>query len=157
MTKASESSSDAKRTTVTRHAENEVGEERRTNEPEAPLLCPSSHGGEGAILLGVFTGGGSLTYVTPKHRVDEEFLRRAGPRPEERFRFSRPCIEGRCDNWSEGRCGLIARLSDAEAEKAKASTLPACSIRAHCRWFKQKGRDACSVCPLVRYPINRSS
>ena len=29
------------------------------------------------------------------------------------------------------------------------SPLPKCSIRSHCRWFFQHGRDACAVCPLI--------
>ena len=124
---------------------------------KAPPLCPSSRGQEGATVLGISRGDGSLTYITPRHTVDGDFLRRAGPRPEERFRFSLPCVEGRCGNWSGSRCELIARLAAAEGEGAARGPLPACSIRSQCQWFHQAGPDACGACPRVRYPVERLS
>jgi hypothetical protein len=30
-----------------------------------------------------------------------------------------------------------------------ALVLPRCSIRRQCRWFQERGRDACAVCPLI--------
>lgn len=128
------------------------------NRVKAPLLCPSSRGDEGAIVLGISKGDGLLTYITPRHTVDHDFLSSAGPRPEERFRFSLPCIEGRCGNWSGSHCELIARVfAAAGAESTAPSPLPACSIRSQCQWFSQIGPSACSVCPHVRYPIDRLS
>ena len=129
--------------------------------PDTGRLCPSARCEDGAILLGIVGKNGVVGYVRPLMRVDEAFVRKAreGHAPERRFRFSQPCIESACKQWSGDRCGVIDRALPA-AEEAGASytsgkALPRCTIRPRCRWFAQAGRDACAVCPLVITDVGR--
>lgn len=115
--------------------------------------CPSATCQEGALLLGVMTGSGRLAYVQPPTRVDAEFVARAKARghPERTFRFSSPCIEGACPQWTGDHCGLgevLAKQVDVIPPPTSAG-LPTCAIRSSCRWYSEQGRDACAVCPLV--------
>lgn len=101
------------------------------------------------MLIGVRTPAG-LGYVTPPLPVDAEFVERVaqtGGAAEQRFRFSEPCIEHGCQQWTGEACGLIDRLL--ETGTAAATDLPACGIRSRCRWFAQERERACAVCPLV--------
>lgn len=116
-------------------------------------LCPSAPAAEGAILLGVVGPDGAVGYLQPSLTVDSDFLERAarGRPAEERFRFSSPCIEGRCGYWTGTSCGVIEQVlarQDAQ-ELPVAAALPHCSIRRSCRWFAQSGPRACSACPYV--------
>jgi hypothetical protein len=115
--------------------------------------CPSALCEEGALLLGVMTSSGKLAYVQPPLRVDADFVARAKARgrPERTFRFSSPCVEAACPQWTGDHCGIGELVtSQAHTVAAPASgELPNCAIRSSCRWFFEQGRDACSVCPLV--------
>ena len=117
------------------------------------LACPSSRCEPGATLLGVIEADGTVGYITPQLTIDDDFVERArrGREPERRFRFSNPCVEAGCRQWTGSRCGLIDRVLDADLEPAQPERagLPHCSIRSSCRWFEQSGADACRVCPLV--------
>src|SRR5829696_2703093 len=118
-------------------------------------LCPSARCEEGAILLGIVGKDGVVGYVSPLIRVDKDFVRQAykGRTPEKRFRFSQPCIERGCLQWTDSRCGVIDRALQAKEEANATNTaidvLPNCTIRPRCRWFAQVGHRACTVCPLV--------
>ena len=118
-------------------------------------LCPSARCEGGAILLGIVGNDGVVGYLSPLIKVDEAFVRKArkGRKPEERFRFSQPCIESGCGQWTGSRCGLIDRAlqaaDQAEVAVTPGGALPKCTIRPRCRWFAQLGRRACAVCPLV--------
>jgi hypothetical protein len=149
---------------------------QRDQEPPATTThevksCPSAPCIEGALLLGVRTGAGRLAYVQPPTRIDSAFVATAHEqgRPESRFRFSLPCIEAGCSQWNGSGCGLVDLLMDDErpapaptpadvlaAEPAAPTDppapsrrLPACAIRRTCRWYHQRGAEACAVCPLV--------
>jgi hypothetical protein len=115
--------------------------------------CPSSACQEGALLLGVMTDAGTLAYVQPPTRVNAEFVSRAQAlgRPERRFRFSLPCIESGCPQWTGSGCAVVDEvLEDAEGdEPAVPAQLPHCAIRSSCRWYSQRGAAACAVCPLI--------
>ena len=113
--------------------------------------CPSAPCIEGALLVGVRTDSGRLAYVQPPTRVNAEFVARARAmgRPESRFRFSLPCIEAGCSQWTGSGCGLADMLVEHESAVPAATHLPACAIRRTCRWFAQHAADACAVCPLV--------
>lgn len=116
-------------------------------------LCPSAPATEGAILLGIVGPEGQVGYVQPLLRIDADFLVRAHARgaPEERFRFSSPCVEARCGYWTGSACGVIEQVlqrHDAGDLPATAD-LPHCMIRSACRWYAQAGREACGVCPYV--------
>jgi hypothetical protein len=113
-------------------------------------LCPSAPAQEGSILLGVVQADGSIAYLKDRIEVTREFLEiaRFGRSPEQRFRFSAPCRESACGQWTDGGCRLPESLADAIPE-SESDRLPHCSIRARCRWFDQAGAAACRVCPLV--------
>ena len=121
------------------------------------ILCPSACCHEGAILLGIVLPDGRVAFTEGRPTVDRDFVsvatsegRRA---PERRFRFSSPCVQGACRQWTGTQCGVIvaamdeARNQDHEAPATQ--ELPPCGIRDDCRWFRQSGREACAVCELV--------
>jgi hypothetical protein len=117
---------------------------------DGPQLCPSGRCEPGAKLLGVVQENGAVAYLGEPLEIDEAFVERASKRgkPERRFRFVNPCAECGCKQWTGTRCSVIdntmAELSGSEAE-----ALPRCGIRPHCRWFRQSGAAACSICSLV--------
>ena len=114
--------------------------------------CPSAYCQEGALLLGVMTPGGTLAYLQPPTRVDADFVARAKAmgRPESRFRFSGPCIEAGCPQWTGEGCAVVDEVLENETPVAADSgRLPRCGIRRTCRWFSQRGAAACAVCPVV--------
>ena len=115
-----------------------------------PKLCPSARCEPGAILLGMVGQDDQVAYITPAMRVTERFVEiaQAKGRPEERFRFAQPCACDGCGHWQDERCGVADTLV-ALCEPAEAEHLPKCSIRADCRWFDQRGVEACRICPLV--------
>jgi hypothetical protein len=121
-------------------------------EPSGAKACPSGPCREGALLLGVMTPEGRLGYIKPATRVDADFVARAKAmgRPESRFRFSVPCVEGDCPQWNGEGCAVVETVIEetASLDLAEAS-LPQCGIRATCRWYSQRGAKACAVCPLV--------
>jgi len=127
--------------------------ESRTSE----VLCPSARCREGAVLLGIVGSNGILGYVTPQATIDAEFVGRvgAGRSPGKRFRFAEPCVTERCVHWAGNECRVIEDViaqfghSEHPEEATLGRVLPRCSIRPRCRWFRQRGGEACSVCPLV--------
>ena len=116
--------------------------------------CPSARAQEGAILLGVVGPDGRVGYISPAVRIDDRFVetaRRQGS-PEQRFRFAGTCVECRCKQWDNGRCGVIDTVLEAKAaavDPPEPESLPRCGIRPSCRWFHQTGPAACAVCPFV--------
>ena len=120
------------------------------------ILCPSSPCKEGAILLGIVLADGSVAYASNHIVVDAGFVRNATREgshpPETRFRFSSPCVQGACRQWTGSRCGVIDEVTTTTREAgydADQKELPACSIRPDCRWFQQTGAAACAVCNIV--------
>ncbi len=117
-------------------------------------LCPSAPAAAGASLIGVVDAKGRVVHLITPLVVDENFVevaRRNGT-PERRFRFSAPCQEGRCSHWAGQQCGLIGKLHGAAAEIGLSNDeapLPPCTIRSQCRWWQQRGRQACGVCSVV--------
>jgi hypothetical protein len=115
--------------------------------------CPSALCEEGALLLGVMTAEGRLAYIQPPTTIDSGFVDRAKERghPERSYRFSSPCVEGGCPQWTGDHCG-IGELVAKEAPQTLAESparLPNCAIRSSCRWHFEQGPAACAVCPLV--------
>jgi hypothetical protein len=119
------------------------------------VLCPSSTCHEGALVIALLGEDGRLGYVRPALPVDKEFVRQAGEHgdPESRFRFADPCAQDACSHWNDRHCTLVGRLIDAAPlpEPESPAAFPRCDIRSDCRWFAQRGRDACGVCPTVVY------
>jgi len=116
------------------------------------ILCPSAHATEGAILLGVRQSDGTVLFIKDRISVTKEFLDIAskGDEPETRFRFSCPCIGKGCKQWVDGGCSLPDRLINMISSSDSVNEpLPDCSIRAECRWFNQRGYEACRICPII--------
>jgi hypothetical protein len=102
-------------------------------------------------LLGVMLPNQRLGYAVDRFVITQEFVDAAqtGRPPEQRFRFSSPCVQNACREWNAGRCGVIDYVLPELAAEVGSDPLPACPIRRNCRWFMQSGARACRVCPLV--------
>ena len=129
-------------------------EEQAENETE--VTCPSGRCREGAVLVGIVGPDGRLGYITPAMPIDADFVThaRVGRTPESRFRFGEPCVKERCAQWAGDHCGLIDGLLASPRGTTATSaprdmSLPRCGIRSSCRWFRERGADACTICPLV--------
>lgn len=112
--------------------------------------CPSSRAEEGALVIGMVQGDGTVGIFGRPLPVDADFLEnaRAGRAPEKRFRFSAPCVKSDCRQWSDGRCGVIDKVLNMAPVEERPALRP-CGIRADCRWYSQVGAKACAVCTLV--------
>lgn len=123
------------------------------------LHCPSAPAAPGAKLFGIVQADGRVGLFGKALTVDEAFLAKArkGRAPEKRFRFAAPCVQQGCRQWRDGQCGVIRRVMEAVGEAAggdqpdgtKDAGLQPCALRGHCRWFAERGRAACGVCPEV--------
>lgn len=117
-------------------------------------LCPSAPAEAGAMLIGVVGPDGRIARLGTPLEIDADFVAKvkATGSPERHFRFSAPCQEGKCQNWTDGQCGLVGALqaaaSGAGLLAADTAARP-CPIRAACRWWRQRGRAACDVCAFV--------
>jgi hypothetical protein len=125
-----------------------------TDKGAGPTLCPSAPASPGAALVGVLEENGRIANLPKPLPIDAEFIDAAKERgpPEQRFRFTAPCQQGRCVHWTGQECGLIGQLhrSALEAGLALADrSLPRCAIRPRCRWWIQDGPAACAICPLI--------
>ncbi len=76
---------------------------------DEPALCPSAPATPGALLIGVVEETRRVANLATPIPVDDGFVEaaRAHGSPERRFRFSIPCVEGRCGHWTGSACGLI--------------------------------------------------
>jgi hypothetical protein len=105
----------------------------------------------GATAFGVIDHGNEmplLGYLDQPTPVSPELLDLAKPlRPTQIFRFAAPCQGDRCGHWSGAACTLVDRIT--ELLPVVSLTLPPCRIRSDCRWFAQRGRNACVRCPQV--------
>lgn len=115
------------------------------------MLCPSANCQPGAILLGIVERDGQVSLATERIAVDEQFVKIAqqGRTPEKRFRFADKCIQSGCKQWIGEHCGVIDNVIKTIGDAPASPKLPQCSIRSQCRWYEQRGRAACFVCPLV--------
>jgi hypothetical protein len=113
------------------------------------------------VVLGVVLAPGQVAYLSPNVPVSAELLdelAQGGIPIENRMRFACACREHQCKQWSggagpDGRCGLIDRAIVTLAISEGLEELPACGIRATCRWFAQYQRKACAACPeVIRRP-----
>lgn len=115
--------------------------------------CPSAPAAPGALMIGIVGTDGMVHPLARALPVDAEFVesaRRHGS-PEARFRFSSPCVEGACSQWTGQSCGIVAKvLAHMERQETVEPTgIPRCAIRASCRWHAERGFDACRACLYV--------
>ena len=108
-------------------------------------------------MLAMRMPDGRMAFLTQPVRVTKELALAAheGSRsPEARFRFSSPCVQKACGQWTGSRCGIIDEVLEQAAASPgsandEAGDLPPCAIRPTCRWFSQSGARACGACPEV--------
>jgi hypothetical protein len=116
------------------------------------LKCPSAQPGMGDVqVLGVVSRDGAeprVAYVDATLPVSEELLAFAAPAPVAQvFRLAARCEESKCTHFDGTNCQLAVRI--AKLLPPVVDSLPACSIRPECRWFRQEGRAACLRCPQI--------
>lgn len=136
-----------------------VSEPESANDPSSTRkACPSTCCQEGVRLLGVLTPVGKVAYVQPPITISAAFVERAEAlgHPERRFRFTGPCVEADCPQWTGAGCGIVDIAIQetpvgfpTDACSPGANNLPACGIRHSCRWYAQRGGLACAVCPTL--------
>lgn len=116
------------------------------------ITCPSARAKPGSELLGVRQADGSVAILPQPLPVDEAFVAKAnavGTPPEQRFRFANKCVESGCQQWNGTGCSVANRVSEFLDKVPALTELPSCGIRHRCRWFLQKGKPACQICPYV--------
>nr|WP_245432573.1 hypothetical protein [Mesorhizobium loti] len=91
--------------------------------------------------------------IPTRLEIDADFIARASKAgtPEARFRFAGRCVEGKCRQWTGNSCGVIEKVLAGMTDQAidPAAGLPRCAIRGSCRWYTQRGGDACRACVYV--------
>ncbi|QJW91060.1 hypothetical protein HNV11_17605 [Spirosoma taeanense] len=114
-------------------------------------LCPSARAEEGALLLGVVAPDQSVKMLTEPEPLTAELAEAIAEidAPEQQFRFANRCVKSGCNQWHDGRCGVIDLVMSFNQHLAEPVTLPACAIRSQCRWHKQNGPKACTLCPFI--------
>lgn len=119
---------------------------------ETKIMCPSSKAKNGAELLGVRQDDGTIAILPQTLPVDQDFVAVAssdGVHPEQKFRFTNKCIESGCRQWNGTGCGVADQVVQFMNSLPIAEELDDCPIRPSCRWYLQKGPDACKVCPFI--------
>jgi len=87
----------------------------------------------------------TLAYLDEPVTPNEEMLDLAAPLAISHvFRLSARCEESKCTHFDGARCQLAVRIAKLLPEVV--DSLPACTIRPECRWFRQEGRAACLRC-----------
>lgn len=119
---------------------------------EGRLLCPSAQlEMDNPVAIGVILGSAEeprLVHLERTLPVTDELLAMSAPvKPTEVFRFAAPCAGDACKHFDGQDCGLVQRI--VQILPRVTNDLPACSIRAECRWWHQEGRSACFRCPQV--------
>ena len=116
------------------------------------LYCPSAQPDmPGSRVLGVVGGtpdAPEVAYLNELLPVSDEVLALAGQvKPTQVLRFAAPCQEKKCCHFDGKDCRLVTRI--VQILPAVTDGLPACLIRASCRWYQQEGKAACVRCPQV--------
>jgi len=116
------------------------------------LSCPSSIANEHAKIIGIKLNE-EVNILPQLLPVTNEFLKLANKDNTmlKDFRFTNKCIESSCNKWNGNKCGLVDKLI--EKIETQASKIPLCSIRQSCRWYSQKGFDACIICEKITYEM----
>ena len=123
-------------------------------------MCPSAQPGmKNPRLIGVVTfdeGPPRVAYLNEAVPLTDEIVSLAHPaEPREVFRIAAHCEESRCTHFNGTKCNLATRI--VQILPAVVDNLPACLIRASCRWYTQEGRAACFRCPqVVTQPLDPS-
>jgi hypothetical protein len=119
-------------------------------EPEAASWCPSGAADRPeSVVLGVRSGDdGSVAYLDePVPAAEVLGMVPEGIEPRRILRFASHC-EAKCANRIGTRCGLIERIAAVPAPEHTAA-VPRCHLRTKCKWWQQRGVEACHRCPAV--------
>ena len=108
------------------------------------------------MLLGRFNEAGDLAFAARPLVVTKAFLAGAeeGGDVAKRFRFTAPCQKHGCSRWQDGVCAVGKAAAHVAGQFTDPGSLPACVIRAQCRWFEQQGPAACRTCPRVVHDMS---
>jgi len=122
---------------------------------DQPLKCPSAQPGMGDVqVLGVVSRDGdkpTLAYLDEPVAATADIIELAAPLAVSHvLRLSARCEESKCTHFDGARCQLAVRIAKLLPEVV--DSLPACTIRPECRWFRQGGRAAFLRCRQI---INR--
>ena len=125
---------------------------------EGVLQCPSATPElPGSRILGAVRRGNPeivpaaaprVEYLSELLPASPEILALAGSAaPTEVFRFAAPCATHACQHYDGHECSLakriVSRLPVIDDE------LPSCAIRPACRWFRERGAQACFRCAWI--------
>jgi len=111
-------------------------------------------------LIGVVTFDDNdaprIGYLNEPVPLTDEIVALAAPaEPREIFRIAANCEELKCTHFNGTKCELATRI--VQILPAVTDGLPACLIRATCRWYVQEGKPACLRCPqVVTQPVQPS-
>jgi hypothetical protein len=115
-------------------------------------MCPSADTEmAGSVIFGIVVGTPAAPHVVHLDRVKPippELLALDAPvKPTEIFRVAATCIEIGCRHFDGTNCRLTTRI--VAGLPPVTDRLPACAIRANCRWWHQEGAAACLRCQQV--------
>lgn len=126
--------------------------------PSRIIQCPSAQPQmPGALVHGVVdAASGKILYLDVPSATTPELLASTAPLlPTQVLRFTAECQEGSCAHFVGSECSLVDRL--VQILPASTAELPRCAIRSHCRWFLQRGKQAClRCCDIVTDEFTRS-
>jgi hypothetical protein len=98
-------------------------------------------------VLGVVRDG-ETSYLDSHVPLTDELLALTEPVGHSRvLRIAARCEENACTHFDGVNCRLATRI--VQLLPAVSDALPACLIRAECRWYRQEGRAACLRCPQI--------
>lgn len=123
------------------------------------IMCPSNRCKPGSKLLGIRQDDGTVGILPETLPINKDFIDKVNNHerpPEQRFRFTNKCIENGCNQWNGQGCGVIDQVIQYLDKVTTSDALPKCSIRVQCRWFLQKGADACKICPYILTEITEN-
>ena len=115
-------------------------------------ICPSAQPGmRDARVLGVIGGTPEaplVSYLNDTLTLTDDVIALTAPaHPSDVLRIAARCEESKCCHFDGEKCHLATRI--VQILPAVVDALPACLIRAECRWYLQEGRPACLRCPQV--------
>jgi hypothetical protein len=111
-------------------------------------FCPSAqpHMQEPRVL-GVVRDG-ETSYLAEHVPLTADLLALTDPVGHSRvLRIAARCEERACMHFDGTNCRLATRI--VQLLPPVTDALPACLIRAECRWYRQEGRAACMRCPQI--------
>jgi len=123
------------------------------------IMCPANKCKQGSLLLGARQEDGTVAIFPEPLTISDEFIelvKNHPSAPEERFRFTNKCVTSGCKQWTGSACGVVERAVQFLDSVPSVDPHFPCSIRNNCRWFQQRGYDACRICPYILRDITEA-